>query len=319
MLEKKIRVLIVDDQALVLDILARGLAKDPSILVVGTATDGQLALNQIDRVNPDVIILDLEMPRMNGIQFLHHLMPVNPIPTIVLSALTQNNSKVTVDAFEAGAFDFLAKPSGGARALSDLLNQLWTKIKIAATQDRRQLKKSNLGKSLPSNALDRKAVTNKSILGMGAYETSNDPGKDLKIYALGSCVGLAMFCQGMPAVSLAHIVLPASKSDTDKAQKLPGYFADTAVDVMVMGMLQKGCPKQALYAKMAGGAKTNVDIGDYFGIGQRNAVAVKAALIKQGIKVVASDLGGEISRTVTISAGKSNMRLYHPDKGDWDL
>jgi len=132
MLEKKIRVLIVDDQALVLDILARGLAKDPSILVVGTATDGQLALNQIDRVNPDVIILDLEMPRMNGIQFLHHLMPVNPIPTIVLSALTQNNSKVTVDAFEAGAFDFLAKPSGGARALSDLLNQLWTKIKIAA-------------------------------------------------------------------------------------------------------------------------------------------------------------------------------------------
>lgn len=316
---RKIRVLIVDDQALVLDILARGLAKDPAIEVAGTATDGQLALNQIDRVKPDVIILDLEMPRMNGIQFLHKLMPVNPIPTIVLSALTQNNSKVTFDAFEAGAFDFLAKPSGGAHALSDLLNQLWTKIKIAATQDRKQLRKITPEKTLPTNALDRKATTNKSILGMGAYETSSDLEKELKIYALGSCVGLALFCNGNPAVSLAHVVLPASKSDVEKAKKLPGYFADTAVDTMIAGMMQKGCPKNAIYAKMAGGAKTNVDIGDYFGVGQRNAVAVKAALIKHGIKVVASETGGEISRTVTVSPGKNTMKLYHPDKGDWEL
>jgi len=97
---KKIRVLIVDDQALVLDILAKGLSKDPNIEVVGTATDGQLALNQIDRLKPDVIILDMEMPRMNGIQFLHELMPKTPIPTIVLSALTQKDSQITKDAFE---------------------------------------------------------------------------------------------------------------------------------------------------------------------------------------------------------------------------
>ncbi len=317
--DKKIRVLVVDDQALVLDILARGLKKDPAIEVAGTATDGQLALNQIDRIKPDVIILDLEMPRMNGIQFLHKLMPVNPIPTIVLSALTKNNSQVTQDAFEAGAFDFLAKPSGGAHALSDLLNQLWTKIKIAAAQDKKQLRKPSKTATLPKTALDRKATTNKSILGMGAFEISDQPGKELKIYALGSCVGLALFCKGKNAAGLAHVVLPASKSDTDKAAKMPGYFADSAVKIMLEQMMSKGCPKASIYAKMAGGAKTNVDIGDFFGVGQRNAVALKAALIKNGIKVIASDLGGEISRTATVIPGSSKIQLYHPDKGNWEL
>jgi chemotaxis receptor (MCP) glutamine deamidase CheD/CheY-like chemotaxis protein len=317
--KRKIKVLIIDDQALVLDILAKGLSRDPEIEVVGTATDGQLALNQIPRLQPDVIVLDMEMPRMNGIQFLHKLMPISPIPTIVLSALIQKDSRITQDAFELGAVDFLPKPSGGARALPTLFVQLWTKIRIAATQDVSHLKKFSRPKSLPSNELDRKARTNQNILGMGAFDVTDEQDRILKIFALGSCVGLALFCPPTPIIGMAHVVLPSSSTDTTKASNLPGYFADTAVNIMLERMNDYGCANARIIAKLAGGAKTNVDIGDYFGIGQRNAVAVKAALLKKGVKILGEDLGGNISRTVHSRVGESKLYLMHPDKGNWEI
>ncbi|MCX6153217.1 MAG: response regulator [Candidatus Kapabacteria bacterium] len=316
---QKIKVLIVDDQALILDILSKGLNQDPSIEVVGTATDGYLALNQVNRLNPDVIVLDMEMPRMNGIQFLHNLMPVNPIPTIVLSALTQNDSKITDDAFEAGAVDFLAKPSGGANALRGLLIQLYTKIKIAATQDVKHFKKPRESYRLPPNSLDRQAKSNKIVLGMGAYEISTQVGKFLKIFALGSCIGLSFFCPPMNICALAHIALPNSSIDGIKADKLPGYFADTAIVTMLDQLNKMGCSNRQLIAKIAGGAKTRIEIGDYFGIGQRNILAVKAGLLKKGIKIAAEDVGGNISRTVSIEVGKTKMDLYYPEKGNWEI
>lgn len=319
MADKKIRILIVDDQALVLDILAKGLAKDPMIEVVGTATDGFLALNQVTRVAPDVIILDMEMPRMNGIQFLHNLMPVNPIPTIVLSALTEKDSQITKEAFEAGAVDFQPKPSAGARGLPELFSQLLTKIKLASTQDVSHLKKIKKDFKLPSNALDRTAKSDQIILGMGAMDASNQDGKTLKIFALGSCIGLGLFCPSRNVVGLAHVALPQSTTDMEKAEKLPGYFADTAVDALLKKMGEFGCTPDKIYAKIAGGAKTKIELGDYFGIGQRNGVAVKAGLLKRGIKILGEDIGGTISRTVSIKVGDKKMSLYFPDKGTWEI
>lgn len=316
---KKIKVLIIDDQALVLDILAKNLIKDNEIDVVGTATDGQLALNQIPRLQPDVIVLDMEMPRMNGIQFLHELMPVNPIPTIVLSALTFKDSKLTQEAFELGAVDFISKPSGGARALPILLDQLWTKIKTAAVQDVSQFKKKLIASTLPATELDRKAKTNQYILGMGAYEVTGEPNRQLKIFALGSCVGVALFSPSNPVIAMAHIVLPSSNTDPEKAKSMPGYFADTGIAIMLEKMNDLGCSKNNIFAKLAGGAKTTAEIGDYFGIGQRNALAVKATLIKQGIKVVSDDLGGTISRTVWVRTGETKLYLIHPEKGNWEI
>ncbi len=320
MTDRRIKVLIIDDQALVLDILAKNIAKDPAIVVVGTATDGYLALNQIGKLKPDVIILDMEMPRMNGIQFLHNLMPVNPIPTIVLSALTERDSKLTEEAFEAGAVDFLPKPSGGARALPELINQLWVKVKMAATMDVQHLKRIKRDYRLPGNALDRTAKTNQIILGMGAYDVINEHGKILKIFALGSCVGLMMFCPVKNVVALAHVALPASRTDPEKAIRLPGYFADTSVVAMFNRMLEFGCPPDKVYAKLAGGARTKVELGDYFGIGQKNSVAVKAGLIKKGIKIISEDLGGEISRTASVQLGTDfRLNLHHPEKGTWQI
>lgn len=317
--DKKIKIMIVDDQVLVLDILKKSLSRDPIIEVVGTATDGQLALNQLDRLKPEVIILDMEMPRMNGIQFLNQMMPKYNIPTIVLSALTYKDSRLTEQAFELGAFDFLPKPQGGAKDLPKLIIQLLTKIRIAAAQEKTKFKPKTEFASLPSNELDRSAKSSQVILGMGEYEISNNPNQTLKIFALGSCIGTGLFCPSKGVVALAHVVLPASNKDTAKAENMPGYFADSAVSVMLDKMTRMGCDKTKIFAKIAGGAKTSVDMSDYFGIGQRNAMAVKASLLKQGIKVLGEDTGNTFSRTVSIIPGDNNYYLMHPDKGKWTI
>lgn len=317
MTDKKIKVLIVDDQVLVLDILKRSLSRDPVIDIVGTATDGQLALNQLDKLKPDVIVLDMEMPRMNGLQFLTEMMPTYNIPTIVLSALTYKDSKLTEEAFELGAFDFLPKPQGGAKDLPKLIIQLLTKIRIAASQTRTPFVKKTTTTTLPKNELDRNAKSNQIILGMGEMEVTNNPNVNLKIFALGSCIGLALFCPTNNIVALSHVVLPSGDKDVAKAENMPGYFADTAVKTMLNRMQLMNCDKTKIFAKIAGGAKTSVDISDYFGVGQRNAVAVKANLLKNGIKVVGEDTGDSFSRTVHVVAGDNNYYIMHPEKGKW--
>ena len=129
----KVRVLIVDDSALVRQILQEGLGKDPSIEVVGAAGDPYAARDMIIQLKPNVLTLDVEMPKMNGVEFLQKLMPQYPIPVVMVSSLTERGQKITLDAMAAGAVDFVAKPSGGASALSPMMDELCTKVKIAST------------------------------------------------------------------------------------------------------------------------------------------------------------------------------------------
>lgn len=154
---------------------------------------------------------------------------------------------------------------------------------------------------------------------MGAMDVSSDPNKVLKIFALGSCIGLGLFCPSKSTVGLAHVALPQSTTDKEKAEKLPGYFADTAVDALLQKMNELGCPKEKIYAKIAGGAKTKIELGEYFSIGQRNTVAVKAGLLKRGIKILGEDTGDTISRTVSVKAGDTKMQIYFPDRGTWEI
>ena len=107
----KIRVLIVDDSALVRKILSTSLAKDPQIEVVGQAADPYRARDLIVELQPDVITLDVEMPKMDGVTFLKRFMPVMPTPTVVISSLTQAGKRITMEALEAGAVDVIAKPT----------------------------------------------------------------------------------------------------------------------------------------------------------------------------------------------------------------
>ncbi|MCB2189275.1 MAG: chemotaxis response regulator protein-glutamate methylesterase [Deltaproteobacteria bacterium] len=133
-MSRPVKVLVVDDSALVREILTTGLAQDPGIQVVGSAADPYQARDKIVELRPDVLTLDIEMPRMDGVEFLRRLMPQYPLPVVVVSALTERGKQVTFDALEAGAVDFVTKPkSDVARGLSDMLLQLRTKVKIAST------------------------------------------------------------------------------------------------------------------------------------------------------------------------------------------
>ncbi len=108
-----IRVLVVDDSPLIQKILSRGLSKDPALEVVGVAMDPYQARDLIVQLNPDVMTLDIEMPRMNGLEFLRRLIPNYPMPVIMVSTLSQEGAQITFDCLAAGAMDFVCKPSGG--------------------------------------------------------------------------------------------------------------------------------------------------------------------------------------------------------------
>lgn len=128
--------MIVDDSALVRDILSRGLARFPGIVVAGTARDPYEARDKIMALVPDVLTLDVEMPKMDGVEFLRKLMPQYPIPVVMVSALTERGKKVTLDALEAGAVDFVAKPSSDvARGLGAMISELAEKVLMAAAVD----------------------------------------------------------------------------------------------------------------------------------------------------------------------------------------
>lgn len=136
MTHRKIKVLVVDDSALARKILVDGLSKDADIQVIGTARDPIVARDFLKKAPPDVIVLDIEMPRMDGITFLRQYMPVRPIPTVVVSALTEKGKKVTLDAFEAGAVDVVLKPKTGVvDQFPVMMADICCRIKNAAAAD----------------------------------------------------------------------------------------------------------------------------------------------------------------------------------------
>lgn len=128
--QKKIKVLIVDDSLMFREVMAKNIALDSAIEVVGTAGDPYMARDKIIELQPDVMTLDVEMPKMNGIEFLKRLMPQYPIPVVVVSSTSSN----VFDALSAGAIDFVTKSDISRRSgLNAFLNELIIKIKIAST------------------------------------------------------------------------------------------------------------------------------------------------------------------------------------------
>ena len=132
---RRIRVLVVDDSALVRKAIADALALDPDLEVVGTAPDPYVAREKIARLDPDVLTLDLEMPRMDGLTFLRLLMQHHPLPVVVVSSLAQAGSQTALEAIEAGAVDVLAKPDG-TMSLGAVADRLAWHVKAAAEAGR---------------------------------------------------------------------------------------------------------------------------------------------------------------------------------------
>jgi len=127
-----IRVLIVDDSGFVRKRLHRGLSRDPDIEVVGMAVDAFDAKDKLAELNPDVMTLDVEMPKLNGLDFLRQIMPVKPMPVIMVSSLTKEGASVTLSALAAGAVDFVAKPSGPSDSEADFMAVLCSKVHAAS-------------------------------------------------------------------------------------------------------------------------------------------------------------------------------------------
>lgn len=127
----KIRVLVVDDSALVRKLVTDALKTDPEIEVVGTAADPYAARDQIKALNPDVLTLDLEMPRMDGLTFLRILMEQHPLPVVIMSSLSQRGSDFAFEALRLGACEVLGKPAG-SHSFGELGAQLINRVKAAA-------------------------------------------------------------------------------------------------------------------------------------------------------------------------------------------
>ncbi|MFN3876022.1 MAG: response regulator, partial [Flavobacteriales bacterium] len=141
-----VRVLVVDDSLLIRKALARALAEDPAIQVVGMAKDAYEARELIKQHEPDVITLDVEMPGMNGLTFLRNLMRLHPMPVVMVSSLTTQGAQATLEALDLGAFDVVAKPSGGGGLnVQDYVQEIITKVKAAARAPVRRLAQQRLG------------------------------------------------------------------------------------------------------------------------------------------------------------------------------
>lgn len=128
-----IKVLVIDDSALVRSLLSEIISRQPDMEVVGTAPDPLVAREKIKALNPDVLTLDVEMPKMDGLAFLERLMRLRPMPVVMVSSLTEKSSSVTLQALELGAFDFVTKPKVDiSSGLTEYADELADKIRGAA-------------------------------------------------------------------------------------------------------------------------------------------------------------------------------------------
>ncbi|MBL3591395.1 MAG: chemotaxis response regulator protein-glutamate methylesterase [gamma proteobacterium endosymbiont of Lamellibrachia anaximandri] len=186
-----IKVLVVDDSALVRQLLTSILSDDPGIEVVGSAADPFVARDKIKKLNPDVLTLDVEMPRMDGVTFLGNLMRLRPMPVVMVSTLTEQGADVTLRALEAGAVDFVSKPKlDVAHELPEYSEEIIGKVKAAAKArvralERRPAKKTEVIKKLSADAVLSKPVMKKHfrttdrIIGIGSSTGGTEAIKDV--------------------------------------------------------------------------------------------------------------------------------------------
>lgn len=212
--KRKIKVLVVDDSLVFREMLARGLVLDPAIEVVATAVDAYDARDKIIAYEPDVMTLDVEMPKMNGIEFLRRLMPQYPIPVVVISAVSEN----VFDALKAGAVDFVTKPdSSNVKGLELFISDLIVKIKIASV----------------AKVEGRQKGTSGAVI-----DNKDEVAHRGKIIAIGSSTG------GTEAIHNILSALPSQSPGILIVQHMPPRFT-----AMYAERLNKSCPMEVREAK----------------------------------------------------------------------
>jgi two-component system chemotaxis response regulator CheB len=206
--ERKIRVLIVDDSAIVRKMLAEALAGEPDLEVVGTAPDPYVARDKILSLRPDVLTLDIEMPRMDGLTFLKKLMRFHPLPVIVISSLAQSSSQIALEALQCGAVEVLAKP-GGPYSVGELRHDLPHKVRAAASARVGQAK-PQMADPTPGFPLALASASSSTVIAIGASTGGTEAIREV----------LAALPQNMPGIVIVQHI-PAVFS-TAFANRLDG-------------------------------------------------------------------------------------------------
>lgn len=197
---KKIKVLIVDDSAVVRKVFTEELSRETDIEVIGTAPDPYVARDKIVKLKPDVITLDIEMPRMDGITFLRKLMRYYPLPVIIVSSLTQKGGKMAMEALSIGALEVMSKPSS-AYSVGEMSVQLIDKIRAVAGIRIKSPGEVDTGVSMPEKMMPK-------ALG----ETTN------KIIAIGASTG------GTEALKVVLTGMPPNAPGILVVQHMPAHF-----------------------------------------------------------------------------------------------
>lgn len=205
----KVRVLIVDDSAVVRQMLTEILDSDPGIEVVGVATDPLIARDKIKRLNPDVITLDVEMPRMDGLAFLENLMRLRPLPVVMISSLTERGADTTLQALALGAVDFVSKPKlDVARGLESYAEEIIAKVKAAARAQVRPLARA----ATPRHSADAVIAAAPASRALRFHTTD-------RLIAIGASAG------GTEALRVVLEQMPADAPAIVLTQHIPAGFS----------------------------------------------------------------------------------------------
>lgn len=215
-MNRKTRVIVVDDSALVRSLLAEIINRQPDMECIGTANDPLVAREMIREKNPDVITLDIEMPKMDGIDFLGRIMRLRPMPVLMISTLTERGAEITMRALELGAVDFVSKPRVGvANGLSQLATEIVEKIRIAAAAHVHRMVKPAVTAVSPSVSAEpgvtasRAPVSSATLLGKLSTE---------KLIAIGASTG------GTEAIREVLTKMPADAPAIVITQHMPPGF-----------------------------------------------------------------------------------------------
>jgi two-component system chemotaxis response regulator CheB len=203
---KKTRVVVVDDSALVRSLLAEIINRQADMECVGTANDPLIAREMIRELNPDVITLDIEMPKMDGIEFLGRLMRLRPMPVVMISTLTERGADVTMRALELGAVDFVSKPRLGlADGIRDLAGQIVDKIRVAAS--------AHIRRNVTPSAVDAGTVAAAPKVNQSIGRISTE-----KLVCIGASTG------GTEAIKEVLVKMPADSPGIVITQHMPPGF-----------------------------------------------------------------------------------------------
>ncbi|MFY3384864.1 protein-glutamate methylesterase/protein-glutamine glutaminase [Paracidovorax sp. MALMAid1276] len=221
-MSRKIRVIVVDDSALVRSLLSEIINRQRDMECIGTANDPLVAREMIRELNPDVITLDVEMPRMDGIDFLGRLMRLRPMPVLMISTLTERGAEVTMKALELGAVDFVAKPRVGlASGLNELASHIVDKIRVAAVA---QVRRAPARDAAPSGHAGAGGSAAPATTLLGRLSTE-------KLICIGASTG------GTEAIKEVLVQMPADSPAIVITQHMPPGFT-TSFAARLNGLCQ---------------------------------------------------------------------------------